>query len=65
MKKGIIKRQYRVNFIVNEHIIIDPRYEVGSDEKGNFYNIILKKMLYNTKNRTKNFSDFFEKNYIT
>ena len=56
MKKGIIKRQYRVNFIVNEHIIIDPRYEVGSDEKGNFYNIILKKMLYNTKNRTKKIS---------
>ena len=45
----ILKNKYRVNFIVNNETIIDSRYQVDTDNKGNFYNIIIKKMIFRFK----------------
>ena len=45
----VIKRLYRVNFIINNNAIIDPRYEIDTDNKGNFYNLIHKNMIYRFK----------------
>ncbi len=39
-KKGVMRKRFKVNFIVDSKIVIDPRYEVDNDEHGNFYNII-------------------------
>ena len=47
----VIKKKYRVNFIINENTIIDPRYEVDVDKKGNFFNLIQKKMIYRFKKK--------------
>lgn len=48
-KFRIIKKQYKVNFIVNAQKIIDSRYYVDIDNKGNYYNIISKYMIYRFK----------------
>ena len=39
-KKGVMRKRFKVNFLVNGKIVIDPKYEVDNDEHGNFYNII-------------------------
>ncbi len=39
-KKGVMRKRFKVNFIVDGKILIDPRYEVDNDELGNFFNII-------------------------
>lgn len=48
-KFRIIKKQYKVNFIVNDQKIIDSRYYLDIDNKGNYYNIISKDMIYRFK----------------
>lgn len=45
-KQRVIKKRFRVNFMVNDNIIIDPRYEVDSDENGRYFNIVESTMLY-------------------
>lgn len=51
-KKGLIRRNYKVNFIVNGNIIIDPRFKLDADEDGKFYNVIESHMLL-IKNKIK------------
>ena len=57
----VIKRIYRVNFIINNNAIIDPRYEIDVDNKGNFYNLIHKNMIYRFKNNNFIKEDFNSK----
>ena len=45
----VLKREYKLNFIINGQQIIDSRYQVDTDNKGNFYNIIIKKMIFRFK----------------
>jgi len=45
----VLKREYKLNFIINDKQIIDSRYQVDIDNKGNFYNIITKKMIFRFK----------------
>ena len=52
--KGPIKKRLFVNFLFNQQCIIDPRYEVGCNEKGEYCNIIYHSSLY----RTNSFSRF-------
>ena len=54
----VIKRIYRVNFIINNNVIIDPRYEIDTDSKGNFYNLIHKNMIYRFKKNNYIKDDF-------
>lgn len=44
--KGPLKRKIPVNFIINNQCIIDPRYEVECNEKGEYYNIVYHSYLY-------------------
>lgn len=46
--KGPLKKRLFVNFIFNQQCIIDPRYEVGCNEKGEYCNIIYHSSLYRT-----------------
>jgi hypothetical protein len=46
----ILHKSFRVNFIVNEKVIIDPRYQVDCKD-GKFYNIIEASMLYKGRKR--------------
>jgi len=39
-KKGVMRKRFKVNFIVDGKIVVDPRFEVDNDEHGNFFNII-------------------------
>lgn len=55
-KKGLIRRNYKVNFIVNGNIIIDPRFKLDADEDGKFYNVIESHMLL-IKNKIKNYEN--------
>ncbi len=48
-KIRVLKREYKINFIINGQQIIDSRYQVDTDNKGNFYNIIIKKMIFRMK----------------
>ena len=57
----VIKRLYRVNFIINNNAIIDPRYEIDTDNKGNFYNLIHKNMIYRFKKNNFIKDDFNSK----
>lgn len=55
-KKGLIRRTYKVNFIVNGNIIIDPRFKLDADEDGKFYNVIESHMLM-IRNKIKNYEN--------
>jgi len=55
-KKGLIRQNYKVNFIVNGHIVIDPRFKLDADEDGKFYNIIESHMLL-IRNKIKNYEN--------
>lgn len=55
-KKGLIRKSYRVNFIVNGNVIIDPRYKLDTDEDGKFYNVIESHMLV-IRNKIKNYEN--------
>ena len=59
----ILKNKYRVNFIVNNETIIDSRYQVDTDNKGNFYNIIMKNMFYRFKRNNNQIFEYQEKKY--
>ena len=59
----ILKNKYRVNFIVNNETIIDSRYQVDTDNKGNFYNIIMKNMFYRFKRNINQIFEYQEKKY--
>lgn len=54
LRRGVIKKKYKVNFIVNGQTIIDPRYDVDNDDKGNFFNIISKAMIVDFKKKKTN-----------
>lgn len=51
--KGPLKRRIRVNFLINDQCIIDPRFEVDTNEKGEYYNIIIHSMLYKPMRRRR------------
>ena len=68
----LFRKKMKVNFIINGNKVIDSRYEVGNDSKGNFYNIIYSTMIFKKlkqrspkvdfKNKTfkmKKWEDFF------
>jgi hypothetical protein len=63
-KSKILPKKIRVNFLVNDKPIIDPRYDVDCI-KGVFYNIIDSSIFKNTKAKKKNntFEKMFEINY--
>lgn len=63
MKRGVIKQKYKVNFVLNGHIVVDSRYNIWNDTKGNFYNIISKSLLYKVghKKRVKEETLFHRK----
>ena len=48
-KIRVLRREYKLNFIINGKQIIDSRYQVDTDNKGNFYNIITKSMIFRLK----------------
>ena len=48
-KIRVLRREYKLNFIINGKQIIDSRYQVDTDNKGNFYNIITKSMIFRFK----------------
>ena len=71
-KVKLFRKKMKVNFIINGHKVIDSRYEVGNDSKGNFYNIIYSTMIFkklkqrspkvdfkNKKFKMKKWEDFF------
>jgi hypothetical protein len=39
-KSGVMRKRFKVNFIVDGTTIIDPRFEVDNDNSGHFYNLI-------------------------
>ena len=45
-KFKIIKKKLSINFIINNEKIIDPRYSIINDSKGNFYNVINSFMIF-------------------
>ena len=45
-KNKLFKKRLTVNFIVNNEKIIDPRYSIINDSKGNFFNIINSFMIF-------------------
>lgn len=51
--RGPLKRRIRVNFIINDQCIIDPRFEVDTNERGEYYNIIIHSMLYKPMRRRR------------
>ena len=53
LKIRVLRREYKINFIVNGKQIIDSRYQVDTDNKGNFYNIITKPMIFRYKKTDK------------
>lgn len=55
-KKGLIRRNYKINFIVNGNIIIDPRFKLDADEDGKFYNVIESYMLM-FRNKIKSYEN--------
>jgi len=55
-KKGLIRRNYKINFIVNGNIIIDPRFKLDAGEDGKFYNVIESHMLL-IKNKIKSYEN--------
>jgi len=59
----ILKRKYKINFIINNQTIIDSRYQVDTDNKGNFYNIIMKNMIFRFKKGEKEMIECQEKKY--
>ncbi len=59
----ILKRKYKINFIINNQTIIDSRYQVDIDNKGNFYNIIMKNMIFRFKKGEKEIIEYQEKKY--
>ena len=59
----ILKRKYKINFIINNQTIIDSRYQVDIDNKGNFYNIIMKNMIFRFKKGIKEMIEYQEKKY--
>lgn len=46
--KGPLKQKLFVNFLFNDQCIIDPRYDVGCNEKGEYCNIVYHSYLYRT-----------------
>ena len=59
----VLKRKYRLNFIVNGETIIDSRYQVDTDNKGHFYNLIMKNMIFRFKKNKNEIIEFQEKKY--
>ena len=55
-KRGSIRKNYKVNFIVNGNIVIDPRFKLDIDEDGKFYNIIESHWLL-IKNKIKSYEN--------
>jgi len=55
-KVRVLKRQFKVNFYINDIPVIDPRYGVDFDTKGNFFNIILKIMIIKINKKQSSFS---------
>lgn len=55
-KVRVLKRQFKVNFYINDIPVIDPRYGVDFDSKGNFFNIILKIMIIKINKKQSSFS---------
>ena len=59
-KNKVFKKKFNVNFIINGEKIIDPRYLIINDSKGNFFNVINSFMLFKKlKQRTL----FIKSNY--
>ena len=54
-KVRVLKRQFKVNFYINDILVIDPRFGIDFDSKGNFFNIILKSMIIKI-NKNSSFS---------
>lgn len=50
-KHGVMRRRLRVNFIVDGNTIIDPRYDVDTDNNGHFFNIIESSMFRRKKSQ--------------
>ena len=63
VSKGMLKKHYKVNFIINGKPIIDSRFQVGSDNKGNFYNIIKKANLCSMKRKHCKFVEKKQENF--
>ena len=59
-KNKVLKKKFNVNFIVNEEKIIDPRYTIINDSKGNFFNVINSFMIFK---RLKQKTLFIKSNY--
>ncbi len=55
-KKGLIRRHYKVNFIIDGYNIIDPRYKIDLDHNGIFFNIIESNLLL-SKNKIKSYEN--------
>ena len=55
-KVRVLKRQFKVNFYINDIPVIDPRFGVDFDSKGNFFNIILKIMIIKINKKQSSFS---------
>jgi hypothetical protein len=49
-KCGVLRKRFKVNFLVDGKIIVDPMYEVDNDNYGHFYNIIKSSHLRKKKN---------------
>lgn len=61
-KIGIMRKRFKVNFIVDGTTIIDPRFEVDNDNTGHFYNLIESSM-FKKREVIKNSSDLGKQNY--
>jgi hypothetical protein len=59
-KQGVMRKRFRVNFIVDGNTIIDPKYEVDNDKNGHFYNIIESSM-FRKKKTGLNYSPVLKK----
>jgi len=62
-KSGLVRKNHKVNFIVNGKNIIDPRYKLCSDENGKYYNIIESHMQL-IKNKIKTCENQLEYLYL-
>ena len=59
-KNKVFKKKFNVNFIINGEKIIDPRYLIINDSKGNFFNVINSFMIFK---RLKQRTLFIKSNY--
>jgi hypothetical protein len=62
-KCGVLRKRFKVNFLVDGKVIVDPMYEVDNDNCGHFYNIIKSSHLRKKKNpdvRLENTNKYWE-----